>query len=109
MKPPPFRYLAAGSVPEALEALADYGDDSKVLAGGQSLVPLLNMRLAQPQVLVDLNRIPDLQYMTPRDRDGRPGVRFGAMTRQRAVEDAELLKAAGCHAVVVAPARGLRL
>ena len=68
--------------------LAQYGEEGKVLAGGQSLVPLLNMRLAQPSVLVDLNRVAELQYITLRQGDGRSGVAFGAMTRQRAVEEA---------------------
>lgn len=88
MKPPPFQYVAAASMPQALEVLTDYGEEAKVLAGGQSLVPLLNMRLAQPRVLVDLNRMRELQYMIPRSDDGRPGVALGAMTRQSDVERA---------------------
>lgn len=92
MKPPLFAYVAPTSVPEALELLARHGDEAKILAGGQSLVPLLNMRLAQPQVLIDLNRVTDLQYITPRHVDGISGISIGAMTRQRAVEDSLLIR-----------------
>jgi carbon-monoxide dehydrogenase medium subunit len=77
-----FGYLAPSSREEALAALRRYGADAKVLAGGQSLVPLLAMRLARPAVVVDLNRIPDLAYVRP----VRGGLAIGAMTRQRAVE-----------------------
>jgi CO/xanthine dehydrogenase FAD-binding subunit len=87
MKPPPFAYRSPATVAEALQELAGYGDEGKILAGGQSLVPLLNMRLAQPQALIDLNRIPDLHYIRQRVVDGTPGMAFGAMTRQRAVEE----------------------
>ena len=88
MKPPVFDYIDPGSMVEALEAVGEYGEDGKVLAGGQSLIPLLNMRLAQPSVLIDLNRASDLSYLRQEYRDGRPGVAIGAMTRQRSVEDA---------------------
>jgi carbon-monoxide dehydrogenase medium subunit len=86
LKPPPFAYADPDSLPEALELLEQHGDDAKVLAGGQSLVPLLNMRLAQPEVLVDLNRIDALTYIRPEIRDGVEGVALGAMTRQHTVE-----------------------
>jgi aerobic carbon-monoxide dehydrogenase medium subunit len=82
MKPPRFDYHAPAGVEEALALLARYGGDAKVLAGGQSLMPLLNFRLARPAALVDLNRIGALAGI--REHDGR--VRFGAMTRQRAIE-----------------------
>ena len=55
MKPPPFEYHAAETLPEALGMLADYGQDAKVLAGGQSLLPLLSLRLARPAHLIDIN------------------------------------------------------
>ena len=58
------------------------GPDSRVLAGGQSLIPMMNFRLAAPPVIIDLNRIPDLAYI----RDEGDAVRIGAMTRQRAIE-----------------------
>jgi carbon-monoxide dehydrogenase medium subunit len=82
MKPAPFDYVAPAGLDEALEILAQRADEAKVLAGGQSLVPLLNMRLARPALLVDLNRLSDLAYV--RADDGV--VRIGALTRQRAVE-----------------------
>ena len=83
MKPAPFQYYAPTSVDEALSRLAEHGWDAKVLAGGQSLIPMMNFRLAQPAVLVDLNNIKDLFYIKP-SRDG--GLRIGAMTRQSQVE-----------------------
>jgi CO/xanthine dehydrogenase FAD-binding subunit len=87
VKPPKFDYHAPGSVDEALALLGRYGGDAKILAGGQSLVPLLNFRLSRPAALVDLNRIPALAYI--RSHDGE--VRFGAMTRQRTVEFSPLV------------------
>jgi aerobic carbon-monoxide dehydrogenase medium subunit len=83
MKPAPFEYLAPTTTEEALARLAEHGWAAKVLAGGQSLVPMMNFRLAQPSVLIDINRIADLAYIEPA-RDG--GVRIGAMTRQAQVE-----------------------
>lgn len=65
--------------------MEQYGEDAKVLAGGQSLVPLLNMRLAQPEVLVDLNRIGTLAYIQSESRNEVEGLALGAMTRQSAV------------------------
>ena len=82
MKPPKFEYHAPTSLDEALAALSRYGGDAKVLAGGQSLMPLLNFRLSRPAALVDLNGIRSLAYIE--EDDGH--VRFGAMTRQRAIE-----------------------
>jgi aerobic carbon-monoxide dehydrogenase medium subunit len=82
MKPPKFDYHAPASTEEAIALLARYGGDAKVLAGGQSLMPLLNFRLTRPAALVDLNGIRALAGI--REDDGR--VRFGAMTRQRAIE-----------------------
>lgn len=82
MKPARFDYHAPTTVEEALALLARYDGEAKVLAGGQSLVPLLNFRLSRPAALVDLNRIPALAYVKEVDEQ----VRFGAMTRQRTVE-----------------------
>ncbi|RMH20842.1 MAG: xanthine dehydrogenase family protein subunit M [Acidobacteria bacterium] len=89
MKPAPFQYHAPASVEEVLALLAEHGDEAKVLAGGQSLVPAMNFRLAQPSVLVDLGRIPELAYV--REVDG--GLAIGAMTRQRTVERSDLVAA----------------
>jgi CO/xanthine dehydrogenase FAD-binding subunit len=83
MKPAPFEYYAPATVDEALARLAEYGWDAKVLAGGQSLIPMMNFRLAQPAVLVDLNNVAELFYIR-HSRDG--GLLVGAMTRQRQVE-----------------------
>src|SRR3981081_1221883 len=82
MKPAAFEYVAPHSVEEAVEALSNGGADAKLLAGGQSLIPLLNFRLARPGLLVDLNRVADLAYIRQRDR----GVAIGAMTRQVTME-----------------------
>jgi len=87
MKPAPFDYAAPDSLEEALALARRYGQDGKVLAGGQSLVPLLNMRLARPAVLIDLNRIRTLDYIRHRRE-----VRIGAMTRQRTVERSPLVQ-----------------
>jgi len=89
VKPPPFEYHVADSVDQALSLLADYGDDAKPLAGGQSLIPLLNFRLARPAALIDLNHIDALQGIT-RTPDG--GIRIAAMTRQRVLERDPLVK-----------------
>jgi carbon-monoxide dehydrogenase medium subunit len=83
MKPAPFEYYAPTSVEEALSHLAEYGYDAKVLAGGQSLIPMMNFRLVQPSVLVDLNNIPELANISP---DENAGLRLGAMVRHHQVE-----------------------
>ncbi|PYM15298.1 MAG: molybdopterin dehydrogenase [Candidatus Rokuibacteriota bacterium] len=88
MKPAKFEYHAPGSVDEAIALLGRYEGDAKVLAGGQSLVPLLNFRLSRPAALIDLNRIPSLAYI--RADDGV--VRFGAMTRQRTIEFSDVVR-----------------
>jgi CO/xanthine dehydrogenase FAD-binding subunit len=82
MKPAPFDYVAPTTVEETLAVLREHGEDAKVLAGGQSLVPMLNFRLARPAVLVDINRVAELDGMEVRDGE----LRIGATTRQRAVE-----------------------
>ncbi len=81
MKPPAFRYSRPGSVAEAVELLAEHGSQAKVLAGGQSLVPLLSMRLAEPGRLIDINGLAELDY---RHADAG-GVRIGALARHSAV------------------------
>ena len=83
MKPAPFKYIAATSLEQALSLKAEYGDDAKFLAGGQSLMPTMNFRLAQPAVLIDLNRIEGLGGVQPRDAGG---ARIGALTRYRTLE-----------------------
>ncbi|RMF67351.1 MAG: xanthine dehydrogenase family protein subunit M [Calditrichaeota bacterium] len=87
MKPAPFKYFAPTSVAEVLSLLNQYGYDAKVLAGGQSLVPTMNFRLAQPEVLVDLNGVSDLFYLNESDQS----LHFGAMVRQRHAERSALV------------------
>jgi CO/xanthine dehydrogenase FAD-binding subunit len=89
MKPPRFDYLAPRTLDEALAHLHQHGDQAKILAGGQSLIPMLNFRLAHPGVVVDVNRLTDLAYV--RQHDG--GVAVGALTRQHAVERSDLVRA----------------
>ncbi len=83
MKPAPFEYVRAGSLEEAVGALAEGGEDAKPIAGGQSLVPALNMRLVRPSVLVDLNHA-GLDGIS-----GNGGLRIGATVRQASLADDE--------------------
>lgn len=87
MKPAPFRYFAPTTLDEAVALLAEHGADAKPLAGGQSLIPAMNFRLARPAVLVDLNGITPLAYV----RANGTGLALGAMTRQRTVERSDLV------------------
>ena len=82
MKPPVFEYVVPESLDVALAVIAEHGGDARPLAGGQSLVPAMNFRVAQPAVLVDLNPLAELDYV----RQDDDGLRIGAMTRQRRVE-----------------------
>lgn len=82
MKPASFDYHAPTNVDDALALLRSHAGDARLLAGGQSLLPMMNFRLARPSAIVDLNRIPGLAYI---ERDGNV-VRIGAMTRQRTIE-----------------------
>jgi CO/xanthine dehydrogenase FAD-binding subunit len=97
MKPAAFDMLRPRTLPEALAALADRADDAKVIAGGQSLVPAMNFRLATPSLLIDLNTVDGLAGI----RRGGDRLRIGAMTRQR-----ELLKSSlvASHAPLLAKA-----
>jgi CO/xanthine dehydrogenase FAD-binding subunit len=82
VKPAAFEYYCPRSIEEALALLAEHGSDAKPLAGGQSLIPAMNFRLATPAVLVDLNRLPALSHVTGTG----DGLRIGAMTRHRTLE-----------------------
>src|SRR5215475_10127776 len=84
MKPAPFKYIAARSLAQALAAKAQYGEDARFLAGGQSLVPAMNFRLAQPDVLIDINPLAEIAGIVERAGEGR--VRIGALTRYRTLE-----------------------
>lgn len=83
MKPAPFQYIAPQTLEEALDVMSQHGDAAKVLAGGQSLIPVMNFRLATPGVIVDLNRIEALDHLAPA---GSGGLRIGSMVRQSHLE-----------------------
>jgi CO/xanthine dehydrogenase FAD-binding subunit len=93
VKPPPFDYVRPESVEEALLELVRGGEDAKPLAGGQSLVPLLNMRLTRPSLLVDLNRTAGLDAVTPENGS----LRVGATVRQAWMPDLPLVREALPH------------
>ena len=82
MKPAPFAYVRPESLEDAIAALDEHGEDSRILAGGQSLMATLNMRLSAPKVLVDIGRVPGLAGIEETD----DGLRIGAMTRHAEVE-----------------------
>src|SRR5437762_1867907 len=88
MIPAQFDYIAPSTLDEALGLLAEHPDDAKVLAGGHSLIPAMKLRLAQPQMLVDLGRIADLAYIDP----GSGQIRIGAMTTHYQIESSGLLR-----------------
>jgi carbon-monoxide dehydrogenase medium subunit len=88
VKPPRFKYHDPTTLDEALGLLASYGDEAKVLAGGQSLMPVLNFRLARPGHLIDINRVAELASVG--NRDG--ALSLGAMVRQRALERSDLVR-----------------
>lgn len=100
MKPAPFRWHGPASVAEAVASLAEFGADGKVLAGGQSLVPVLAMRLAEPANLVDINGIAELDHVTV----GPAGVTVGALARHARVQ-----RDAGARAVQPLLSQGLEL
>jgi aerobic carbon-monoxide dehydrogenase medium subunit len=89
VKPAKFEYHAPASVDEALMILERYDGEARVLAGGQSLVPMMNFRLAQPRAIVDLNRIAALAFIEEEDET----LRIGSMTRQRRLESDPLIAA----------------
>lgn len=82
MKPAPFEYHAPETLEQALGLLYEYGDEAKLLAGGQSLVPAMNFRVVQPGALIDLNRVRELGFI----REQGAALRIGAMTRERQLE-----------------------
>ena len=82
MKPAPFEYHAPLSVEQTLELLREHGEEAKILAGGQSLVPAMNFRIVQPSLLVDINRVPNISYI----REEGAVLRVGTMTRERQLE-----------------------
>ncbi|NJC98854.1 MAG: molybdopterin dehydrogenase [Anaerolineales bacterium] len=89
MKPAPFEYHSPTSLEQALDLKGQYGEDARILAGGQSLVPAMNFRIVQPGVLIDLNRVSELGYI----HEAGEVIRVGAMTRERQLEfDASIAK-----------------
>jgi carbon-monoxide dehydrogenase medium subunit len=88
MKPPPFAYFAPRNLAEAVALLAEHGDEGRPLAGGQSLMPLMNLRMARPSALVDLNRASDLFHI----REENGWVAIGTMTRQAVAEHDALVR-----------------
>jgi len=89
MKPAPFEYFAPVELQEALDLLERYGDEAKILAGGQSLMPLMNLRLARPGLIIDINRLSSLDTITA-TLEG--GLTIGALTRQRALERSKIVR-----------------
>jgi carbon-monoxide dehydrogenase medium subunit len=87
MKPPAFDYIAADSIAMAVAALAAAGDDAKIIAGGQSLVPMLNFRMLRPSILVDINRIAGLDVI----EEAGGAIRVGALTRHYQLETSPLV------------------
>ncbi|MDH4075406.1 MAG: FAD binding domain-containing protein, partial [Acidimicrobiia bacterium] len=99
MIPVAFDYVRATSAAEALAALAEHGDEAKLLAGGHSLLPMMKLRLAAPAVVVDIGRITDLSYI----RDGGDHLAIGALTRHRDIEISDLVRQ---HVPLLAAATG---
>ena len=87
MKPATFQYLAPDNLQGAMEYLSENAPDANLLAGGQSLVPMMNFRLARPKVLIDLNLIPELAFI----REDKNHLVIGAMTRERDIENDKLV------------------
>ena len=87
MKPAPFDYHAPVTIAAAVDLLSQFGGDARLLAGGQTLVPMMNFRLAAPSVIVDLNRVEELNFIEVDDGF----IRIGAMTRQRTIEFSPLI------------------
>ncbi|WP_433787078.1 FAD binding domain-containing protein [Actinomycetospora sp. CA-101289] len=101
MKPAPFEYTAPRDLDEALDLLGEHGDDARVLAGGQSLVRMMNARQVSPAVLVDINRVPGLDTLGLYGENGSSTLRLGATVRQRT---SELSREVAAHAPLLAEA-----
>ncbi len=84
----PFNYEAPGTLTEALALLTKHGDDAKILAGGHSLLPMMKLRFAQPETIIDINNIPGLSYI--KEEDGY--LKIGALTREVELEESELIR-----------------
>src|ERR1051326_7760452 len=87
MYPASFEYLRPNGIDDAIELLRRYGDDAKLLAGGQSLVPMMKLRIARPKYLIDIHRLADLNYIREAG-----SIRLGAMTRHVQIEESQLIE-----------------
>ena len=88
MIPQTFQYESPGTLNEAIRMLHEYGEEAKILSGGHSLIPMMKLRFATPEVLIDINNIPDLSYI----REEGNMVRIGALTREAELEHSEVLQ-----------------
>jgi len=88
MKPSAFEYFTPSTVREAVELLRSHGDEAKILAGGQSLIPMMNFRVARPKVLIDINKIKELDYI----REEKGELVIGGLTRERTLEVSPMVK-----------------
>ncbi|HEY7406191.1 MAG TPA: xanthine dehydrogenase family protein subunit M [Candidatus Angelobacter sp.] len=88
MIPPAFEYLRPKTVPEAVAMLQQHGDDAKILSGGQSLIPMMKLRLARPSHLIDINRIPGLSYI----KEDGGFLKIGGLTREAEVEASSVVR-----------------
>jgi aerobic carbon-monoxide dehydrogenase medium subunit len=100
MYPSRFHYEAPRSLDEAFSLLQTYGDEAKILAGGQSLIPLMKLRFATPAVIVDINNIPGLDYL---DQESDGSLRIGALCRHRTLERSEILRTSNPTMSICAP------
>jgi len=88
MIPPTFDYLQPKTIPEAIALLQQYGDDAKILSGGQSLIPMMKLRIARPAYLIDINRIAGMSYV--KEEDGH--LKIGGLTREAELESSPLVR-----------------
>lgn len=87
MIPPAFEYLRPSTIPEAIAMLQQHGDDAKILSGGQSLIPMMKLRIARPAILIDINRVAGLAYI--KEEDGH--LKIGGLTREADLENSPLI------------------
>jgi carbon-monoxide dehydrogenase medium subunit len=88
MIPPPFEYLRPSTIKEAVAMLQQHGDAAKILSGGQSLIPMMKLRLARPEYIIDINRIPGLEYI----KEDRGYLAIGGLTREADLESSDLIR-----------------
>ena len=88
MIPQSFQYESPGTIADAIAMLQKYGDDAKILSGGHSLIPMMKLRFASPEYLIDINGIPGLSYI----KEEKGMVKIGALSREAEIEHSEVLK-----------------